>query len=180
LIRQKPFSNKSNLICGQKNIFWLCKPSFSFKFLIEQEFTQYSMKPFLTHIYKILVKMNKYIQYWQKKSLINYLQKIADKGNCIYNLGICIMHIVFIVVDNQVDLSIKPQLVNRLHGLPINKKTRHYLSTTWHTLYGLYQIWFILGIFCCNRSLRKYLILKRAVKAWIEGGFYTATLITLL
>ena len=24
----------------------------------------------------------------------------------------------------------KPQLVNRLHGLPINKKTRHYLSTS--------------------------------------------------
>ena len=59
------------------------------------------------NFYMTLVKLNRYIQHWQKKeSLINYLQKIADKGNCIYNLGICIMHIVFIVVDNQVDLSI--------------------------------------------------------------------------
>ena len=46
-----------------------------------------------------------YLQYIT--SLINYLQKTSDKGNCIYNLAICIMQFVFIVVDNEVDMSIK-------------------------------------------------------------------------
>ena len=128
------------------------------------------------NFYMTLVKLNRYIQHWQKKkSLINYLQKIADKGNCIYNLGICIMHIVFIVVDNQVDLSIKPQLVNRLHGLPINKKTRHYLSTNILYIWVISDLVYIRNILLQQKPT--YLILKKNIKAWIEcGNFFIAML----